>query len=98
MREQLAGLEGVLVTVRGRVKNLREHPTRPELRNVCLAGVKVFPVLARRNDGLLTLDHIWILASQLKAAGCPLRMGGQIEFTGIVYSYIQKGKHAKRVG
>ena len=76
-----------MVNCSGRVKEVRKHPTRPDLDNVCLVNVIITPI---KGDSVL-FEHLWVLKRQLRKAKIPIKQGERIHFLAKVYRYRRKG-------
>jgi hypothetical protein len=82
-RDDLKFLEGVEVSVSGRLKEYRKHERRRDLDTLLLVNIIVNPLPIGES---IAVHHMWFLRRQFKKIGRVPEQGERIRFIGIVYA------------
>ena len=87
-RDDLKFLEGVEVSVSGRLKEYRRHGKRRDLDTLLLVNLIVTPTPLGES---IAVHHMWFLRRQFKKIGRVPEQGERVRFIGVVYSYKRLG-------
>jgi hypothetical protein len=87
-RDDLKYLEGVEVSVSGRLKEYRKHEKRRDLDTLLLTNLIVNPLPFGES---IAIHHMWFLRRQFKKMGRIPEQGERVRFIGVIQSYRRLG-------
>ncbi len=87
-RDDLKYLEGIEVSVSGRLKEYRKHEKRRDLDTLLLTNLIVNPLPFGES---IAIHHMWFLRRQFKKMGRIPEQGERVRFVGVIQSYRRLG-------